>query len=86
MGKNGSSKLVHVLMLLLLLSFIFQHTESALPAEHGLPSITGRRILAYYKHDGAIGTPSSRSRRGGGGHDSPPNHQYHLPLTRAKPK
>ncbi|EOA14271.1 hypothetical protein CARUB_v10027431mg [Capsella rubella] len=66
MEKNGSSKLVHVLMLLLLLSFIFQHTESALPADHGQLSVTGRSILAYYKHDGAIGTPSSRSRRGGG--------------------
>ncbi|XP_019088770.1 PREDICTED: uncharacterized protein LOC109127734 isoform X2 [Camelina sativa] len=65
MEKNGSS--ISVLMVLLfLLSFFFHHTESALPADHEQLSITGRRILAVYKHNGAIGTPSSRSGRGGG--------------------
>ncbi|XP_020871269.1 uncharacterized protein LOC9301430 isoform X1 [Arabidopsis lyrata subsp. lyrata] len=66
MDTHASSKLGHVLMLLLLLSFLLHHTKSTLPSDHEELSITGRRIMAYYKHDGAIGTPPSRSGRGGG--------------------
>ncbi|CAA7041985.1 unnamed protein product [Microthlaspi erraticum] len=68
MERNGSSKLGQVLMLLLFLTILFHHTGSALPYDHEQLSVTGRRIMAYYKRNGAIGTPSSRSRRGGGGH------------------
>ncbi|KAG7536449.1 hypothetical protein ISN44_As13g003960 [Arabidopsis suecica] len=66
MEMNGSSKLGHVLMFLLLLTFFLHHTESTLPYDHEQLSITGRRIMAYYKHNGAIGAPPSRSGRGGG--------------------
>ncbi|XP_023633533.1 uncharacterized protein LOC111829077 [Capsella rubella] len=70
MEMNGSSKLGHVLMLLLLLGFIFHHTESDLPSDHDEQiSITGRRMMMrYYKPNAQIETPPSRSRRGGGGH------------------
>ncbi|CAD5333952.1 unnamed protein product [Arabidopsis thaliana] len=65
MKRSPSSKLGHVLMLLLL-SFLLHHTESTLPPDHEQLSINGRRIMAYYKHDGAIAAPPSRSGRGGG--------------------
>jgi len=41
MGMSGSSGLVHVLMLLLLLSILFHHTESTLPSDSEQLSITG---------------------------------------------
>ncbi|KFK31636.1 hypothetical protein AALP_AA6G138700 [Arabis alpina] len=39
--ENGSSKFGHVLMLILLLSILFHHTESALPSDHEQLSIIG---------------------------------------------
>ncbi|XP_020871273.1 uncharacterized protein LOC110225698 isoform X2 [Arabidopsis lyrata subsp. lyrata] len=70
MGMSGSSGLGHVLMLLLLLSILFHHTESALPSDHEQLSVTGRRMMANYKPNAAVETPPSRSRRGGGGQNT----------------
>ncbi|CAN8246161.1 unnamed protein product [Cochlearia groenlandica] len=71
MGENGSSKLSYVVMLLLLLlvAILFHHNACAMPMHSHLEhlSITGRRMMATYKRNGAIGTPHSRSRPGGGG-------------------
>uniref|UniRef100_A0A1J3DHZ1 Uncharacterized protein n=1 Tax=Noccaea caerulescens TaxID=107243 RepID=A0A1J3DHZ1_NOCCA len=67
MERNG---FFHVLMLLLFLTILFHHTGSALPYDHEQLSITGRRMMAYYKRNGAIETPPSQSRpaHGGRGH------------------
>ncbi|KAG7604915.1 unnamed protein product [Arabidopsis thaliana] len=70
MAMSGSSGLVHVLVLLLLLSILFNQTESTLPSDSEQLSITGRRMMANYKPNTAVETPPSRSRRGGGGQNT----------------
>ncbi|ESQ39524.1 hypothetical protein EUTSA_v10001085mg [Eutrema salsugineum] len=66
MERSASSKLGHVLMLLLLLSILFFHTDSALPSDHEQISVTGRRLMSIYRPNGDIYTGPSTSGHGGG--------------------
>ncbi|CAN8267711.1 unnamed protein product [Cochlearia groenlandica] len=77
MGKFTSSKLVDLLFVILILCILLVRIESALSSHHEPLSITGRRMMSYYKLEDESSRPvrPSTSQQGGGADqdgDNPP--------------